>query len=85
MVKNQVVAESDLKMAILESKLLGLVDLINRSEKSVQSIDQDIDTRYSKIERAMERIENKIWSLLVWMIGGFTSVFGLLAHIKGWI
>lgn len=85
MVKNQSVMEGDIKLAILESKILGLTDLIIRNEKVVQSVKEDIETKYDKIERCMERIENKVWSLLFWTIGGFASVFGLLAHIKGWI
>lgn len=82
---DNIAVERDVKIAIIESKMLGLVDSIKRNEKSTKDIEKEIETRYEKIERCIELIEQKIWNLLRWTIGGFTSVIALLAHIKGWI
>jgi len=61
-------------------------------EQSIDNINETLkrfESRFDKIDEKFDKIDNQIDSNFIWMIGfmigGFSSILGLLAHSFHWI
>jgi len=66
------------RVALLEQSISHVNETLIRIDKRFDHLETRMETRF-------DRMESRIWSLFLWMIGGFVGVLGLLAHSMHWI
>ncbi|MDP4145611.1 MAG: hypothetical protein Q8936_14185 [Bacillota bacterium] len=64
----------DMRIALLEQAIGNINQTLMR-----------IESRLDRIEIRIDKLENRIWNNFYWMVGGFVSVLGLIAHVLDWI
>lgn len=65
---------NDIKIAVLQTTNEHIHETLNRIEKRLEKIDEKI-----------EKFDSRIWQLIFWIIGGFSSILLLIAHSFKWI
>ena len=73
------------------------IDLyFDRIDRRFHEMEQRLETIESKTDRKLEKLNNKLdtgidkvcdrlWTIMFWTVGGFTAVLGILAHAMEWI
>jgi hypothetical protein len=76
---------NDERIAVLETT-------INHIDASLMSLNQDnkaivemIRLLNDKFDARFDKLSDRIWSSFLWMIAGFASVLGIIAHALHWI
>lgn len=70
------------RIEVIQENILKSLDRLDARldslEKKMDRIDEKIDTRF-------DSLNTRMWNLFFWMIAGFASMFGLIAHTQHWI
>src|SRR5579883_747844 len=83
---------NDAKIAVLETTISHIHEALERIDKRFDSIDRKfdkIDRKFDKVDEEFkllsnkmdtrfDQLNNRIWTLFFWMIGGFASMLGIL-------
>ncbi len=84
--KNEKIYDAnDMKIALLEQTIHKFDETLIRFEYRFDSLDKKIDFMSKRLDSKLDKLNNKIWFNFYWMIAGFTSVLGILAHCMHWI
>lgn len=58
---------------------------ITRVEVTIENINQTLSRMELKLDQGFKEIRERIWFNFYWMLGGFTSILVVIAHIEKWI
>jgi hypothetical protein len=64
----------DTRLALLEQSILSINQSLIRIEKNIELLNK-------KIEEGFSKIENRTWTNIYFVIGGFVGVLGVIAHL----
>ncbi len=64
----------DTRIALLEQSINNINETLIRFEK-----------RFDQLDAKIESINNRLWSIFRWTIGGFVGTWGMLAHVLHWV
>ena len=77
------------RLAVLETTNTHIIDSLSRIENRLINLDIKVDSNFklldSKIDTRFDKLNDRMWTLFFWMIGGFASVLGILAHAEHWV
>lgn len=54
-------------------------------KSAIIAIDKKLDSRFDYLDKKIDRLDSRIWSLTFFMFFGFGSMLGVLAHAMHWI
>jgi uncharacterized coiled-coil protein SlyX len=63
----------DTRLALLEQSINHINETLKRMEK-----------RFDLMDQKFESLNNKLWSMQLWIIGGFASILLIIAHSLHW-
>lgn len=53
-------------------------------DQKFEAIDKKFDSLHQEMKQDFKDVNNRIWTLFFWMIGGFVGMFGMMAHALHW-
>lgn len=79
------------RLALLEQSIMHINDTLLRIEKRFDTIDFRFDKQElqvgavsTEVKRIFRDINQRLWTNFIWMIAGFASVLGVIAHAVHW-
>lgn len=76
--KSEVGMSNEERLAVLETTNTHIIESLFRIENRIINLDTKVDSRFDKLN-------DRMWTLFFWMIGGFASILGILAHADHWV
>lgn len=73
------------RLTRLEVTIENINGTLGRIEKRFDQIDKRFDLMDQKIDSKFDSLNNRIWFNFYWMIGGFATILGVLAHGLHWL
>lgn len=89
--KHEVPMKDVTRLALLEQSIMHINDTLLRIEKRFDTIDFRFDKQElqvgavsTEVKRIFRDINQRLWTNFIWMIAGFASVLGVIAHAVHW-
>jgi hypothetical protein len=57
----------------------------DRIETIVFELKKETNARMDRIESRMDKLDNRLWTLVFTMFAGFGTILGVMAHGFGWV
>lgn len=54
-------------------------------ETKLEAIDHKFECKFTANEDRFSRLENRMWSNFLWLMGGMFGLAGLIAHAHHWV
>ena len=70
--------KNDERIAVLETNTIHINTTLDEIKNALIRIDAKLDSRF-------DSLNNRLWTLCFWMVGGFASIFAVIAHGFHWI
>jgi hypothetical protein len=78
------VTQENISQALIDIKST-LVSLDNKIDNKFDTLDGKISNLDKKFDTKFDSLNNRLWTNFFWMIGGFASVLGIVAHALHWV
>ncbi|MEK6880068.1 MAG: hypothetical protein AABY22_10690 [Nanoarchaeota archaeon] len=87
--KRGVQMSNDERMAVLETTInhvnITLEDIKNSINRLNNKMEDGFNMLNNKIDIRCDKLNDRLWTLFFWMIGGFAAILGIMAHGFHWI
>lgn len=77
--------KDDTRLALLEQSIGHINESLLRIEKRFDSVEKRIDVLSDDMKQGFKDVNNRLWTFFFWMVGGYASILGLIAHALHWI
>jgi len=85
----KIIQEHEGRVTRIELSVESINQTLLRLEKRIDSIDSKMDITLKSLDTKMDSgfksLNDRLWNNFYWMIGGFTSILGILAKVLHWI
>jgi len=72
-VKNEPKMSHEARIAVLETSVMNI-------NANLLDLKQELQRGFDKMEGRFERLENRMWSNFLWLMGMIIGLAGLIAH-----
>ena len=94
--KNESIMSTGERLAVIENTMqhitATLVDIkqdmnrgFDRIDNRIDHLDKKFEGKFTANEDRFSRLENRMWSNFLWLMGGMFGLAGLITHAHSWI
>ncbi|EKD54983.1 MAG: hypothetical protein ACD_60C00029G0010 [uncultured bacterium] len=82
-------SSNDERIAVLETTIshidTSLIEIKQDIKTLTESTRQEMKSMNEKMDSRFDKMNDRLWNLFFWMIAGFASTLGIVAHALHWI
>lgn len=80
----------------IDASLIGITQELRRLNERIDSFSNRMDGKFDsidgkfnyieeKLDKKFDKLNDRLWTLFFWMIAGFASILGIMAHGFHWV